>query len=167
MASPLLPYANSRILIRSEGGVEVVGGRIEASTGPIYLIKAFLAREQSAGTSTGSVKVPSRGERGSILPGGSGDSFLYRGYALQYAIVNSTFVLGESSENGLSFSNIQQQLKWMLPGTGGIMKFGDDPIMTANIERSSGAYGGQGIDQIIYQEIGGVQIQVMGGDLQN
>ncbi len=167
MASPLLPYANSRILIHSEGGVEVAGGRIEATAGPIYLIRAFLAREQSTGTETGGVKVPSKRERGVILPGGSGESFLYRGYALQYAVVSSTFVLGESSESGLLFNDIQQQLKWMLPGTGGLMKFGNDPVMTANIERSSGNYGGQGIDQIIYEEIGGVQIQLTGGDLQN
>ena len=37
----------------------------------------------------------------------------------------------------------------------------------AKIQRSSGQYGGQGIDEIIYKEIGGVEIQITGGELQN
>ena len=37
----------------------------------------------------------------------------------------------------------------------------------AKIQRSSGQYGGQGIDQIIYKEIGGVEIQITGGEVQN
>ena len=37
----------------------------------------------------------------------------------------------------------------------------------AKIQRSSGVFGGQGIDQIIYGEMGGVEIQMTGAELQN
>jgi hypothetical protein len=37
----------------------------------------------------------------------------------------------------------------------------------AKIQRSSGVFGGTGIDEIVYREIGGVQIQITGGELQN
>ena len=38
---------------------------------------------------------------------------------------------------------------------------------TARIQRSSGVFGGQGIDEIVYKEIGGVEIQITGGEVQN
>jgi hypothetical protein len=38
---------------------------------------------------------------------------------------------------------------------------------TARIQRSSGVFGGQGIDSIIYQQISGVEIQITGGEVQN
>lgn len=167
MTSPLLPYANSAILIESEGSIAVTDGRIAAAAGTRYLIKAFLKREQSSGTETGGTKTPLRAQAGNVLPGGSGEFFLYRGYALQYAIVPATFVLGTSSESSLVYTTIQQQYKWMLPGQKASLRFGKDRILNAQIERSSGTYGGIGIDSIIYSEIGGVEIQVTGGELQN
>jgi hypothetical protein len=165
MTSPLLPYANSAILIRSQGAVTVANGRISSAAGPYYLIKAFLKREQSTGTETGATKVPLRANSGDSMPGGSGEFFLYRGYALQYAVVPSTFILGSSSELGLVYQNISRQYNWMAPGQVGSLRFGDDRLMRAQIERSSGVYGGIGIDNIIYSEIGGVEIQVIGGEL--
>ena len=167
MASPLLPYANSAIVIASTGAVSNVDGRITAAAGNRYLVKAFLKREQSTGTETGGTKTPLRGQVGNILPGASGEYFLYRGYALQYATVASNFVLGTSSETNLVYADIQQQFAWMLPGQNGQLRFGDDRILNAQIQRSSGVFGGQGIDEIIYSEIGGVQIQVTGGELQD
>jgi len=167
MTSPLLPYANSAILIASSGIVDVTNGRITATPGTYYLVKAFLKRQQSTGTETGGTKAPLRGQAGAILPGASGEYFLYRGYALQYAIVPSTFVLGSSSESNLSYEIVQEQFSWMLPGQNGQLRFGRDRILNAQIQRSSGAYGGIGIDDIIYSEIGGVEIQVTGGEVQN
>jgi hypothetical protein len=38
---------------------------------------------------------------------------------------------------------------------------------TAKIQRSSGVFGGQGIDEIIYKEIAGVELQLTGTELQN
>lgn len=166
MASPLLPYANSAIVIASTGAVSTVDGRITATAGNRYLIKAFLKREQSTGTETGGTKTPLRGQSGTVLPGASGEYFLYRGYALQYATVPSTFVLGTTSETNLQYTKIQEQFAWMLPGQNGQLRFGDDRILNAQIQRSSGVFGGVGIDDIIYNEIGGVQIQVTGAELE-
>jgi len=167
MASPLLPYANSAILIESEGAIAVTGGRIAAANGTRYLIKAFLKREQSDGVETGGTKTPSRAQAGSVLPGGSGEFYLYRGYALQYTTVPSTFVLGESDESSLIYTTIQQQYEWMLPGQSVKLRFGNDRILNSQIERSSGTYGGKGIDSIIYSEIDGVEIQIIGAELTN
>ena len=167
MASPLLPYANSAIVISSTGAVSAVDGRITAVAGSRYLIKAFLKREQSTGTESGSTKTPLRGQAGTLLPGASGEYFLYRGYALQYATLSSNFVLGTTSETDLQYTDIQQQFTWMLPGQSGQLRFGDDRILNAQIQRSSGVFGGVGIDDIIYNEIGGVEIQVTGAELQN
>ena len=167
MASPLLPYANSAIVIASTGAVSTVDGRITATAGNRYLIKAFLKREQSTGTETGGTKTPLRGQSGNILPGASGEYFLYRGYALQYATIPSTFILGTTSETNLQYTKIQEQFAWMLPGQNGQLRFGDDRILNAQIQRSSGVFGGVGIDDIIYNEIGGVQIQVTGAELEN
>jgi hypothetical protein len=167
MASPLLPYANSAIVIASTGAVSNVDGRITAVAGSRYLIKAFLKREQSTGTESGGTKTPLRAQSGTVLPGASGEYFLYRGYALQYATIPSNFVLGTTSEANLTYTDIQQQFTWMLPGQNGQLRFGDDRILNAQIQRSSGVFGGQGIDEIIYSEIGGVQIQVTGAELQN
>ncbi len=167
MASPLLPYANSAIVIASTGAVSTVDGRITAVAGNRYLIKAFLKRQQSTGTESGGTKTPLRGQAGNILPGASGEYFLYRGYALQYATIPSTFVLGTTSESNLQYTKIQEQFAWMLPGQNGQLRFGDDRILNAQIQRSSGVFGGVGIDDIIYNEIGGVEIQVTGGELEN
>jgi hypothetical protein len=167
MASPLLPYANSAIVIASTGAVSAVDGRITAVAGNRYLIKAFLKRQQSTGTESGGTKTPLRGQAGNILPGASGEYFLYRGYALQYATIPSTFVLGTTSESNLQYTKIQEQFAWMLPGQNGQLRFGDDRILNAQIQRSSGVFGGIGIDDIIYNEIGGVEIQVTGGELEN
>ena len=167
MSSPLLPYANSAIVIASTGAVGTVDGRITATAGNRYLIKAFLKREQSTGTETGGTKTPLRGQAGNILPGASGEYFLYRGYALQYATIPSTFVLGTTSESNLQYTKIQEQFAWMLPGQNGQLRLGDDRILNAQIQRSSGVFGGVGIDDIIYNEIGGVQIQVTGAELEN
>jgi hypothetical protein len=53
----------------------------------------------------------------------------------------------------------------MLPGQNGQLRFGDDRILNAQIQRSSGVFGGVGIDDIIYNEIGGVEIQVTGAEI--
>ena len=60
------------------------------------------------------------------------------------------------------------QYPWLATGTQCQFRFGDDPIMeAARIQRSSGVFGGQGIDSIIYSELGGVQIQITSAELQN
>lgn len=165
MSSPLLPFANAAILIRSKSDIEVVNGRIMATDGPLYLVKAFLKRAQSSGTETGSTKIPLKSQAENVLPGASGDSFLYRGYALQYAVVPSTFQLGFSSEANLNYLTVKSQYAWMLPGQVANLRMGEERILNARIERSTGIFGGGGIDRIIKTETGGIPIQITGGEL--
>ena len=132
------------------------------------LVACFLKRAQYSGVTTGSKKVPLESQlNGEMLPGASGDQFLYRGYALQYIKLNDTidWLLGYKNYNG--WSQVTKQYDFLKTGTQVEFKFGDDPILRGKIERSSGVYGGVGIDQIIYSEIGGVELQITGGELQN
>lgn len=169
MASPLAPYINSRVLVPSQGAVSVVNGRLVQAPGDSYLIKSFMKRMQYTGVSSGSKMVPIESQLdGEMMPGASGDQFYYRGYALEWTTVPNTWDLETSDETGLVFQQVMTQYTWMATGTETQFRFGDDPIMNAaKIQRSSGLFGGQGIDEIIYKEIGGVELQLTGGELQN
>jgi len=169
MASPLLPYANSRLLVPDLGAVTQVNGRWVEAPGDSYLVKAFMKRAQYSGVSSGSklVPIPSQLD-GEMMPGASGDQFYYRGYALEWVTVPNTWDLETSDESALVWQQVTTQYEWMATGTEAGFKFGQDPIMNAaKIQRSSGIFGGIGIDEIIYSEIGGVELQVTGGELQN
>ena len=169
MASPLLPYANSRILVPNQGAVSLVNGRWVESAGNYYLVKCFLKRAQYSGVSSGSKMVPILSQLdGEMLPGGSGDQFYYRGYALEWVEVPSTWDLEASDESALVWAQVTTQYDWLATGTECTFRFGQDPIMPATrIQRSSGVFGGQGIDEIVYKEIGGVELQLTGAELQN
>ena len=167
--SPLMPYQNGRLLVPSQGAVSLVGGRWTEAAGDSYLVRLFINRSQYSGVSSGSKPIPIPSQlNGEMLPGASGDQFFYRGYALDFATVSADFDLETSGEDGLTFTQVTTQYTWLATGTECQFRFGQDPIMHAvKIQRSSGQYGGQGIDQIIYKEIGGVEIQITGGELQN
>jgi hypothetical protein len=169
MASPLLQYENSRLLVPDEGVVTQVNGRWVTSNPHSYLVKMFIKRQQYTGTSSGSTKVPLASQlNGEMLPGASGDQFYYRGYALEYAQVASNWDLETSDEAALVWAQVTTQFSWLVPDAECEFRFGQDPIMpAARIQRSSGVFGGQGIDSIIYDQIGGVQIQITGGELQS
>ena len=169
MASPLLPYANARILVPNQGAVSIVNGRWVEAAGNYYLVKCFLKRSQYSGVSSGSklVPIPSQLD-GEMLPGASGDQFYYRGYALEWVEVPSNWDLETSDETPLVFQQVLTQYTWLATGTECQFRLGQDPIMpTAKIQRSSGVFGGQGIDEIIYKEIAGVELQLTGAELQN
>jgi hypothetical protein len=159
MASPLSPYINGRLLVPNQGAVSLVGGRWVEAAGDYYLVKLFISRQQYSGVSSGSKKIPLASQLdGEMMPGVSGDQFFYRGYALEYTTVPNTWNLETSDETGLVFQQVLTQYSWLA----------QDPIMpAAKIERSSGVFGGQGIDEIIYQQIGGVQIQITGAEVQD
>lgn len=168
MASPLLAYANSRVLIDGQDIPTIVDGRIVTTCDCKYLVKCFMKRMQSTNTTSGSIPVPvptSRG--GEMLPGVRGDKFYYRGYALQYVEIGVNDDWLTAPDSAFTWINITQQYAWMLPGREIRMKFGNDPILESKIERSSGRYGGMGIDEIVYNEIGGIEFQVTGGEVQN
>lgn len=169
MASPLLPYANARVLVPNQGAVSIVNGRWVEAAGNYYLVKCFLKRSQYSGVSSGSklVPIPSQLD-GEMMPGASGDQFYYRGYALEWVEVSSSWDLETSDETPLVFQQVLTQYTWLATGTECQFRLGQDPIMpTAKIQRSSGIFGGQGIDEIIYKEIGGVELQLTGAELQN
>ena len=166
--SPLLPYQNARLLVPSQGDVSLVNGRWVEAAGDSYLVRLFVKRMQYAGVSSGSklLPIPSQLD-GEMMPGASGDQFYYRGYALDYSLVSSGWDLSSSDESALAWDQVLTQYSWLATGTECGSRFGQDPIMPASkIQRSSGIFGGQGIDQIIYKEIGGVEIQVTGGEIQ-
>ena len=169
MASPLAPYINSRLLVPFQGEVSIVDGRWTETAGNSYLVKMFIKRAQYSGVSSGSKPIPLASQLdGEMMPGASGDQFYYRGYALEYTEVPNTWDLESSDETGLVFQQVLTQYTWLATGTECKFRFGQDPIMeAAKIQRSSGIFGGEGIDEIIYKEIGGVQIQITGGELQN
>lgn len=167
--SPLLPYQNARLLVPSQGDVSIVNGRWEEAPGDYYLARLFVKRMQYAGVSSGSklLPIPSQLD-GEMLPGASGDQFYYRGYVLDFTVVPSDWDLTTSSESALTWTQAVTQYAWMATGTECQFRFGQDPILPASkIQRSSGIFGGQGIDEIIYKEIGGVEVQITGGEIQN
>ena len=167
--SPLLPYQNGRLLVPSLGAVTLQNGRWVEAPGHAYLVRLFVNRSQYSGVSSGSKLVPIPSQlNGEMMPGASGDQFYYRGYALDFAVVPGEFDLESDSEDGLVFDQVTTQYDWLATGTECKFRFGQDPIMpVAKIQRSSGQYGGQGIDQIIYSQMGGVEIQITGAELQN
>ena len=169
MASPLLPYANARILVPNQGAVSLVDGRWVEAAGNSYLVKLFISRQQYSGVSSGSklIPIPSQLD-GEMMPGASGDQYYYRGYALEWVEVPNTWDLETSDESALVWAQVTTQYNWLATGTECQFRFGQDPIMpAAKIQRSSCVFGGQGIDSIIYSEIGGVEIQLTGGELQS
>lgn len=101
-----------------------------------------------------------------MLPGASGDQFYYRGYALQkLQLPDGVDWLDDLS--AYSFSDVTVQEAFLLPGKEVEFKFGNDAAMKATVQRSSGKYGGSGIDEILYPALGGVEIQLTGAEVQN
>jgi len=167
--SPLLPYQNGRLLVPSQGAVSLVNGRWVEAAGDSYLVRLFVKRAQYSGVSSGSKMIPIPSQLdGEMMPGASGDQFYYRGYALDFTTVPAEYDLSVGDETGFTWTQVTTQYTWLATGTEGQFRFGQDPIMpTAKVQRSSGVFGGQGIDEIIYSEIGGVEIQITGSELQN
>lgn len=165
MASPLLPYFNGRIKATTQGTVSIVNGRPVVSGGTSYVVKCYIKRIQYTGVTSGSRPLPLESQlEGRMLPGASGDSFYYRGFALQKAPLGDGNWLGDLS--GLTFTDITAQESFLLPGGEVEFKFGNETEMVATIQRSSGVFGGEGIDEILYPALGGVEIQLTGAEVQ-
>lgn len=167
MTSPLLSYANAYLVASSGMSISRSSGRIIATGGQRYLVHAFMKRQQAPTTETGSKKVPKAQNDGTILPGAGGEYYIHRGYALRYATISDNFILGVSDPSSLVFSRITEQPQWLLTGGNGEYKLGNDPVSYYTIDGSSGAYGGIGIDEMIYNEIGGIPLVLSIGETQN
>lgn len=168
MASPLAPYINSLVIFQGRGTVTVANGRFTEADGGQYIVRAFMSRQEYKGVSSGSKKLPLESQLdGRMMPGASGDSFYYRGYALEWThLPGGGFDLDDPDITGLTFAQVTGQYEWMYTGQEVGFLFGNEKPLTGSLERSSGVFGGQGIDQIIYKEIAGVPIQIIGAELQ-
>ena len=164
MPSPLLAYYNGRIKATTHGTVSIVNGRPVATGGTSYVVKCYIKRMQYTGVTSGSKPLPLESQlEGRMLPGASGDQFYYRGFALQKAALGGADWLGDLS--GLTFTDITAQESFLLPGNEVEFKFGNDPEMFATVQRSSGQFGGDGIDEILYPALGGVEIQLTASEV--
>lgn len=161
MTSPLLMYANALLLITSEAAPEMVNGRVVSEVANRYVVQCYLKRQQSSGTNTGA-DYPGN----NIMPGVSGDSYLYRGYALRWAVVSSTYELEEGNMS-LTWTELSANSKpsWLTDGATCSHKQGAEQVKYCKIERCSGSYGGSNIDELISNEIGGIPIVVTSGDV--
>lgn len=163
--SPLGAYANASGLITSTLGsqIEVTNGRLSVSSSTPasnYYLSLFLKRAQSGGTDSGAKSISNNPR---VMPGYSGQTFIYRGYVLGYAEVNSNFNLGVDVVNVLT--NITSRPEWLTSGVTLRVKFGDTiNILSCKVITSTGVYGSQGIDETIISEIKGIPIIISGGD---
>jgi hypothetical protein len=167
MSSPLLPYANALVRVQAKGAVTKVNGRLVEAAGSVYLYKCFLKRVQYTGVASGSVKQPLPSQLdGTMMPGASGDQFYYRGYYLQKATVAANFDW-RGSLSSVTWTDVTTADATIRPGTVVEFALGVTPTMKAEVQRSTGVFGGTGIDDILYKEIGGVQLQLTGAEIQN
>jgi len=169
MTSPLLDYANGWLLTASRGVPSVVSGRVVASAGTYYLVHAYLKRQDSAGTSTGADYLPLQSGGGIELDGGSGQIYLYRGYALRYAVVSSSYDLNVLSLTGLTFVdfNFTATPQWMSAGTTGSHRQGNEKPCFYSMQSSTGKFGNDAIDELINVNIGGIPIVIRSGQVLN
>lgn len=164
MASPLLPYTNAYVKVTQKGAVAQINGRFVAAAGTTVAVRCFLKRAQNMGSTTGGTKQPYSGQQASnLLPGASGEQFLYRGYALQMATVAADWVPGDAA----TWSDVTAALPGLRPGTDVLLFQGVSDPMKARVERNDGVFGGVGIDEILYAEIGGTPLMLTGAEVQN
>lgn len=163
MTSPLLAYANAKLLITTSSAPTIINGRVTIEPAQKYVIDCYLVRQQSSGTSTGGDYVPLQTSTGELLPGSSGVIYLYRGYALMYYEVSNTYELGDNiTSSGVA---IEEVPTWLQEGMICDHMQGKEQVKYCKIEQLSGKYGNSGIDEIINKEIGGIPIVVRSGDV--
>jgi hypothetical protein len=169
MSSPLLPYANSYLLLESTGAPVVSDGRITTTVEGKFLVHCYLTRQDSASTTTGADYIPTQSSPGNTLPGSSGDVYLYRGYALRYAEVDEEYELGDALPAVNSWVSLLSTTKpdWLSAGVSGQHQQGSEQPKYTTIERATGKYGGTNIDVTVSVNIGGIPVTVRSGDLLN
>lgn len=158
MTSPLLKYANATLLIKETGPATITAGRITEEATSNHLIRCWLRRQQTTGTTSGADYA------GNNMPGASGITYLYNGYALQHITVSSNYDI-ESNDPVSGWLDITEPLTWLIAGNNGQHKQGSEPIKYCTIERCSGRYGNTGIDKIIRDNIKGLEIMIQSGDI--
>ncbi len=167
MISPLLPFVNSQLLVNEPGVPEISEGRVTATEGSLFLVECYLKRQDGTGTTTGADYLPQISSPQSKFPGASGDVYLYRGYALRYVEVPEDFVVNSSVPPSSGWTTLLPESlpSWLAPGAVCTHVQGGETIKNSKVERSTGEYGGRGIDSIVGSSIVGVPIVVRSGDL--
>ena len=167
MSSPLLPYANALVRVQTKGAVTKVNGRLTEAAGPVLLFRCYMKRIQYTGVASGSVKQPLPSQLdGQMMPGASGDQFYYRGYCLQKATVASGFNWRGSLAT-VVWSDVTSADAALRPGAVVEFALGATDTMKAEVQRSTGVFGGLGIDELLTPALGGVQLQLTGAEVQN
>ena len=102
-----------------------------------------------------------------MLPGGDGDKFYYRGYVLRKAVIADDFDWDnwDADDSGLTWEPVLTNPDELKPQREVQIKLGLEDVTFGQIQRSSGVFGGTGIDAILYREIQGVEIQFTAGEL--
>lgn len=167
MSSPLLEYANAWVYIPTTTSPTITSGRITTTAGPSYLIRAFLKRQQSASTTTGSTRIPVDARRDRYMPGASGEQYLYRGYALQSTTVPDGHDWLTDDNTTLTYVDLLTTPSWLPAGLQVSFTQGSEGPYVARVARSTGKYGGTNIDEIIQSEIQGIELILESGELQD
>jgi hypothetical protein len=165
MTSPLATYINSSFIIGYDSGVpSIIDGRYSSNNSRQFLVQCYLRRIQSGNTDTGLGEFGSSGS--SKYPGYGIDvqAFLYRGYALRYSQITDNFELNinGSNEKNLGWIQITDIPYFMTaPGFRSInLRHGHQIINDSYIQILGGVYGSDGIDNILYNELGGIPITI-------
>lgn len=163
-SSPLSGLVNSLIVYEVRMPTLLMGGRYESSGGSKYILRGFLKVESSkVGASSG--ELDSWGRRVSV--GGITDGYYYRGYVLEYCEMPSGFELGVSSVDNLDFvsvldSSFDNNVIDFSNGSRIRLQHGTVSVIDAEVTRWGGRYNSVGIDEIVYNELGGMPILLKG-----
>lgn len=169
MTSPLLPYANSWLLINIGNTPSVVNGRVVQSVISYRIVQCYLKRQQSTGTSTGGDYVLSQTQANLETGSAGGVVYLYRGYALGYIALNTKPDFNTFNVSGSSYTpfNLTNSVPWMTSGVTGLHRQGIEKPAHFSFESVGGKFGDLGVDQIVNEAIEGIPIVIRSGQVLN
>lgn len=161
MTSPLAERINSSIIItRGNNSATITDGRYTSEISSRILVQCYLKRIQGStqDSSTGEASDQPRYEGYGI----DMSRYMYRGYCLRYGIISDSFNLGDD-ESSLVLRDIRD-LSFMdgVRDYGIQIRHGLQLLSNGVIQIIGGVYGSRGIDEIIYENIGGVPITIRG-----
>lgn len=169
MSSPLLEQANAYIFLDSQDDVTLVNGRLTVTSGSRVVFQAFLKRESSDG---GSSVATSVSQGAVMLPGITGQGLRYAGYILRYGVLTGPVDPDELPADGdwvditapLAVGTTQEVA--FQPGRRGQCLIGaSERLQSCVLELTTGKYGGEGIDELLYLEIGGIPVSLVVGEV--
>lgn len=169
MASPFLDYANGWLLIGVGNTPSIVNGRVVQGVGSYRVVECYLKRQQSTGTSTGADYILSQTQSNLKTGSAGGMVFLYRGYALRYATLNTEPNFETLNVSALTYTqfDLVNGASWMITGVTGDHRQGTDKPAYFAFESVGGKFGDAGVDQIVNDSIEGIPIVIRSGQVLN